>query len=264
MPRYADAAALSDAQRLSAPRSSTARPIPTRPACSAASSSSRADLPAVVTPGEQVLRNPSTSDARRPARPDGGDRSDHVYDVAVVGAGPAGLAAAVYAASEGLNTIVIEGMAPGGQAGTSSKIENYLGFPTGISGEALAGRAQVQAQKFGARLAISRMAVRLHCEAHALPDRLEGGGSIAARTIVVATGARYRKLDLPTSASSRGRASTTRRPRWRRSSASARRWWWSAAATRPARPRSSCRASPAMCTCWCAAPGWRRRCRTTL
>ena len=86
-----------------------------------------------------------------------------MYDVAVVGAGPAGLAAAVYAASEGLDTIVVEGLAPGGQAGTSSKIENYLGFPTGISGQALAGRAQVQAQKFGARLAISRYALRLDC-----------------------------------------------------------------------------------------------------
>ena len=80
----------------------------------------------------------------------------HVYDIAIAGAGPAGLAAAVYAGSEGLDTIVVEGTAPGGQAGTSSKIENYLGFPTGISGQALAGRAQIQAQKFGARLAISR------------------------------------------------------------------------------------------------------------
>ena len=87
-----------------------------------------------------------------------------MHDVAVIGAGPAGLATAVYAASEGLDTIVVEGTAPGGQAGTSSKIENYLGFPTGISGQALAGRAQVQAQKFGARLAISRAAVGLDCD----------------------------------------------------------------------------------------------------
>jgi thioredoxin reductase (NADPH) len=82
----------------------------------------------------------------------------------VVGAGPAGLAAAVYGASEGLETVVIESLAPGGQAATSSKIENYLGFPTGISGQALAGRAQVQAQKFGARLAISRKAASIDCE----------------------------------------------------------------------------------------------------
>src|SRR6202035_2195230 len=88
----------------------------------------------------------------------------HAWDVAIVGAGPAGLASAGYAASEGLDTIVIEGLAPGGQAGTSSKIENYLGFPTGISGQALAGRAQIQAQKFGARLAISRAVTGLLCD----------------------------------------------------------------------------------------------------
>jgi thioredoxin reductase (NADPH) len=120
-----------------------------------------------------------------------------VFDVAVVGAGPAGLAAAVYAASEGLRTIVVEGLAPGGQAGTSSRIENYLGFPTGISGQALAGRAQIQAQKFGARLAISRMVTGLDCAGTPLRLQLEGGQDIAARAVVVASGARYRKLDLP-------------------------------------------------------------------
>jgi thioredoxin reductase (NADPH) len=92
---------------------------------------------------------------------------------------------------------VLEGMAPGGQAGTSSKIENYLGFPTGISGQALAGRAQVQAQKFGARLAVSRMVVGLDCERLPYQLRLDDGQSIAASAVVVATGARYRKLDVP-------------------------------------------------------------------
>jgi thioredoxin reductase (NADPH) len=92
---------------------------------------------------------------------------------------------------------VLEGMAPGGQAGTSSKIENYLGFPTGISGQALAGRAQVQAQKFGARLAVSRMVVGLDCEGLPYQLRLDDGQSIAASAVVVATGARYRKLDVP-------------------------------------------------------------------
>ena len=119
-----------------------------------------------------------------------------VHDVAVIGAGPAGLATAVYAASEGLDTIVIEGTAPGGQAGTSSKIENYLGFPTGISGQALAGRAQVQAQKFGARLAISRAVVGLDCTRHPFQLALDGGRTILARAVVIATGARYRKLDV--------------------------------------------------------------------
>jgi thioredoxin reductase (NADPH) len=128
----------------------------------------------------------------------------HVYDVAVIGAGPAGLAAAVYAASEGLQTIVIEGLAPGGQAGTSSKIENYLGFPTGISGQALAGRAQTQAQKFGARLAISRTVVGLAYEERPYRLLLDDGQSVAACAVVIATGARYRKLDVPNYAAFEG------------------------------------------------------------
>lgn len=122
---------------------------------------------------------------------------DMLHDLVVVGAGPAGLAAAVYAASEGLSTLIIEGTAPGGQAGTSSKIENYLGFPTGISGQALAGRAQVQAQKFGARLAVSRDVVGMDCHERDFRLTLSDGATVAARSVVVATGAHYRKLDLP-------------------------------------------------------------------
>ncbi|MDO9427826.1 MAG: FAD-dependent oxidoreductase [Methylobacterium sp.] len=153
-------------------------------------------LPAVIAPGGVVLSNPTTwALADRLGLTEPIDAAT-VFDLAVVGAGPAGLAAAVYAASEGLSTIVIEQEAPGGQAGTSSKIENYLGFPTGISGQALAGRAQVQAQKFGARLAISRAASGLHCDARPYRIALEDGGSVRARALVVATGARYRKLDL--------------------------------------------------------------------
>lgn len=154
-------------------------------------------LPVVIAPDERVLRNPTTAaladDLGLTETIDPG----RVYDVAVVGAGPAGLAAAVYAASEGLDTIVVEGMAPGGQAGTSSKIENYLGFPTGISGQALAGRAQIQAQKFGARLAISRNAAGIDCAQTPYGLRLDDGQTIKACTVVVATGARYRKLDVP-------------------------------------------------------------------
>ncbi len=156
----------------------------------------RAELPVVILPGNRLLRNPLT-----PALADALGLTEalhpgQVYDVAVIGAGPAGLASAVYAASEGLDTIVVEGTAPGGQAGTSSKIENYLGFPTGISGQALAGRAQVQAQKFGARLAISRAAVGLDCDGTPFRLRLDGEREILARAVVVATGARYRKLDV--------------------------------------------------------------------
>ncbi len=156
-----------------------------------------ADLPAVVAPGHLVLRNPTQQaladqlGLTEPIEP------GKTFDVAVVGGGPAGLAAAVYAASEGLSTIVIEEIAPGGQAGTSSKIENYLGFPTGISGAALAGRAQAQAQKFGVHLAISRAASGLVCDAEPHRVLLEDGRSVPARAVIVATGARYRKLDLP-------------------------------------------------------------------
>jgi thioredoxin reductase (NADPH) len=155
------------------------------------------ELPVVIVPGKRVLRNPPTSlladelgltEAIDPGR---------VYDLAVIGAGPAGLAAAVYAASEGLDTIVIEALAPGGQAGTSSKIENYLGFPTGISGQALAGRAQVQAQKFGARLAIAHTATGLDCTRPPYRVLLDDQRVVTARAVVVATGARYRKLEVP-------------------------------------------------------------------
>ncbi len=153
-------------------------------------------LPVVIAPGEQVLRNPSNAALADALGLTETLDPTKIYDVAVVGAGPAGLAAAVYAASEGLSTIVLEGMAPGGQAGTSSKIENYLGFPTGISGLALAGRAQAQAQKFGARLAISRAVVGLDCGEVPYRLRLDDGQSLPARAVVVATGARYRKLDV--------------------------------------------------------------------
>jgi thioredoxin reductase (NADPH) len=153
-------------------------------------------LPVVVLNDKEVVLNPSIHVlADRLGLTEAVDPRK-VHDVTVVGAGPAGLAAAVYAASEGLDTIVIEGTAPGGQAATSSKIENYLGFPTGISGHALAGRAQVQAQKFGARLAISRHAIGVNCESEPYVIRLDDGQTIQTRSIVVATGARYRKLGL--------------------------------------------------------------------
>ena len=156
-----------------------------------------AELPVIVLPGHRVLRNPSlTSLADELGLTEPFDHAT-VFDLAVVGAGPAGLAAATYGASEGLQTIVVECMAPGGQAGTSSKIENYLGFPTGISGMALAGRAQVQAQKFGARLAISRAVTAVDCEATPFALTLEDGSTILARAIVIASGARYRKLEVP-------------------------------------------------------------------
>lgn len=154
------------------------------------------DLPVIIAPREEVLRNPSNAQLADKLGLTEPFDANTVFDLAVVGAGPAGLAAAVYAASEGLSTLVLEALAPGGQAGTSSKIENYLGFPTGISGQALAGRAQIQAQKFGARLAIARAVVGIDCENTPYRLRMEDGHSVAARAVVIATGARYRKLDV--------------------------------------------------------------------
>lgn len=154
-------------------------------------------LPVLLLDDGTLLRDPEIADVADALGLTEPRDARHRFDVAVVGGGPAGLAAAVYAASEGLSTIVIEADAPGGQAGTSTRIENYLGFPTGISGQALAGRAQVQAQKFGAQLAISRAAATLDCSARPFVVTLEDGETIRADSIVVATGARYRKLDLP-------------------------------------------------------------------
>ena len=154
------------------------------------------DMPVVIA-GPVLYRNPVISalaDALGIA-----ERLDAetTYDVAVVGAGPAGLAAAVYAASEGLSTVVIEGNAPGGQAGTSSRIENYLGFPSGISGLELASRAQTQAQKFGARLAVSRSVVGVDCQSQPFTIKLDGDITVRARSLIIASGARYRRLAVP-------------------------------------------------------------------
>jgi len=153
-------------------------------------------LPVVVLPGKVVLRNPSNTELADGLGLIEALDPEKIYEVAVVGAGPAGLAAAVYAASEGLSTIVLERIAPGGQAGTSSKIENYLGFPTGISGQALASRAQIQAQKFGARLAIARTVTGLDCTAQPYRLEVDEREAVHARSIVVASGARYRRLEL--------------------------------------------------------------------
>jgi thioredoxin reductase (NADPH) len=155
------------------------------------------EVPVVLCQQGHVLRNPSIEKLASALGLSGQLDPKVVRDVVIVGAGPAGLAAAVYAASEGLDALVLESTAPGGQAGTSSRIENYLGFPTGISGQALAGRALTQAQKFGAEVAIARSAVRIECDDRPYKIHLEGGDIVRTRAIVVATGARYRKLDLP-------------------------------------------------------------------
>jgi thioredoxin reductase (NADPH) len=154
------------------------------------------DIPILLYAGERVLKKPSIDEV---ATVCGMNRLDEstVRDVLVVGAGPSGLAAAVYAASEGLDTLVMEADAPGGQAGTSSKIENYLGFPTGISGMDLAGRALVQAEKFGAHISVARPALQLACVNRPFAIATSSGQAAHARTIVIATGVQYRKPDIP-------------------------------------------------------------------
>jgi thioredoxin reductase (NADPH) len=152
-----------------------------------------ADLPLAVCPDGSVLRNPTEAALARCIGMLDAKHSERVYDVAVVGAGPAGLAAAVYAASEGLSVLVIDERAYGGQAGASARIENYLGFPTGISGAALAGRAYTQAQKFGASMLIPAEIVRLDCGGQPFALELADGSALRSRTVVVASGARYRR-----------------------------------------------------------------------
>ena len=153
------------------------------------------DIPVLICRGDRVLRRPTIEEVAECLGLDTLSETT-VRDVVVVGAGPAGLSAAVYAASEGLDVLVIEARSPGGQAGSSSRIENYLGFPTGVTGQALADRALVQAEKFGAELAVARTALKLGCDR---PYRLElGAGTVVkARSVVIATGVRYRKPDVP-------------------------------------------------------------------
>jgi thioredoxin reductase (NADPH) len=154
-----------------------------------------------VTPGGAVLVNPGEPELARAIGMIGDDICEGVYDVAIAGAGPAGLSTAVYAASEGLSVIVFDCRSFGGQAGASTRIENYLGFPTGISGQALAGRAFVQAQKFGAQIVIPAEVRRLDCSRAASEGEfaveLRDGRRVRSRALVIATGARYRRPELP-------------------------------------------------------------------
>jgi thioredoxin reductase (NADPH) len=155
-----------------------------------------ADTPVIVFGSEPVLRNPSTRavaeliGVRRPL-------AQKTYDLVIVGGGPAGLAAAVYGASEGLATVVIDATAPGGQAGTSSKIENYLGFPTGISGSELTNRAILQAQKFGTQFSSPSRATRLAFVDDVCHVWFDDDGHVMSRCVLIATGADYRRLQVP-------------------------------------------------------------------
>jgi thioredoxin reductase (NADPH) len=155
------------------------------------------DLPLAVCPSGTILHNPSEEELARTLGMVQIDRPDRTYDVAIVGAGPAGLATAVYAASEGLSVVVFDARAFGGQAAASARIENYLGFPTGIPGEILAGRAYVQAQKFGAEMVIPIKISRMDCSQSPFVLELSDGAHAGAAAVVIASGARYRRLDVP-------------------------------------------------------------------
>lgn len=154
------------------------------------------DLPVLICRGTAVLRSPTNEEITSCLGFNEGIDQAHVRDLIIVGAGPAGLAAAVYGASEGLDVLVLESNAPGGQAGASLKIENYLGFPTGISGHQLAGRAYAQAQKFGAEMLIAKDAKGLACDRRPYAVLIGDGHSVPARTVVIASGAQYRRLQL--------------------------------------------------------------------
>jgi thioredoxin reductase (NADPH) len=157
---------------------------------------SAGDVPVLICRGDSVLRNPSNKKIAECLGFNETIDRTQLRDLVIVGAGPAGLAAAVYGASEGLNVLVLESDAPGGQAGSSSRIENYLGFPTGISGQELTGRAYAQAQKFGAQILIAKGATRLECDQHAYAVQVEDEARLTARTVIIATGAEYRKPPL--------------------------------------------------------------------
>jgi thioredoxin reductase (NADPH) len=157
----------------------------------------RDEIPVVICVNHGVMRNPSIPRLAECLGFNSGIDESQVHDVIIVGAGPSGLAAAVYGASEGLDVLVIETAAPGGQAGSSSKIENYLGFPVGVSGQELASRAITQAEKFGANMLIASSAVSLDCARRPFKVGLDNGKILSARTIVIATGAQYTKPPFP-------------------------------------------------------------------
>ena len=153
------------------------------------------EIPVLICRGQFVLQNPDNQQIADCLGFNESIDQTHVRDLIIIGAGPSGLAAAVYGASEGLDVLMLETSSPGGQAGSSSRIENYLGFPTGISGQELAARAYNQAEKFGVDILVAK-ATRLICDRKPYIIELENGNRISTRTIVIATGAQYRKLPL--------------------------------------------------------------------
>ena len=154
------------------------------------------DIPVLIGRDQSPMRNPTNAELAARLGLNAEIDGERVYDLIVVGGGPSGLAAAVYGASEGLSVLVLEAIAPGGQAGSSSRIENYLGFPLGISGQDLAGRAFVQAEKFGAQIAVARHATAIRCDRQPFPIECDGEDPVRGRAVIIACGAEYRKLQV--------------------------------------------------------------------
>ena len=184
---------------------------------------SAADVPVLICGADVVLRNPSNAQIAECLGFNDAIDQTRVSDLVIVGAGPAGLAAAVYGASEGLDVLVLESNSPGGQAGASSRIENYLGFPAGISGLDLTGRAYAQAQKFGAQIMIAQGATKLACDRQPFEVQMAERSSVRGRAVIIATGAEYRRLALANLSQFEGAGVYYTALRWRRSCASARR-----------------------------------------
>ncbi len=214
------------------------------------------NIPASATPivlgsDGEWRSNPTIADFARCMGLEATLEADHVYDLVVVGAGPAGLAASVYAASEGLEVLTVDALAAGGQAGTSTLIENYLGFPAGISGEELTRNALLQAQKFGAQITVPAEVRSLGLDGGERIVTLVDGTRLRTRCVLVASGVEYRKLDVPGFADFEGAGIYYAATEMEASSAGARRSWWSEPATRRVRPSCFCRSMPAGCMWWC-------------
>lgn len=223
------------------------------------------ELPALITIDGTVLKNPTTAEAANAVGLSPDDLQGKDFDVVVVGAGPGGLAAAVYAASEGLKVAVLDSKAPGGQAGSSSRIENYFGFPTGITGRALAGRGLFQARKFGAEVAVPVTVVNFDCERPEGGYRLEldTGGYVTAKTVIVSTGARYKKPPLARLNDFEGRGIYYNASFMEATFCARQEVVIVGGGIQPARPPCFCPPTQRRYISLCVPPAWRQACRTT-
>ena len=230
-------------------RTSTSNGTPTSRSCWIAFTFSVADVPVLICRGDAVLRNPTNQQIADCLGFNEAIDQTHVRDVVIVGAGPSGLAAAVYGSSEGLDVLVLESNAPGGQAGSSSKIENYLGFPTGISGQELAGRAYTQAQKFGAQIMIAKGATSSPATGKPYAVQIDDGPRVPARAVIIATGAEYRRPSFENLSQFEGAGCTTAQRSSSPNCAAEKKSSWSVEETPRARLPCFLRRRRSACTC---------------